>query len=217
MTQLTTSNSLNVLILDINSNIELQQILNIFQTNDYDLTGCLYNCSQNGQCILDPSSQMYSCNCLTNFVGTSCQSDVRPCSKYPCLNNGTCINVDTNDLLSFKCECQYPYYGVFCEVKGNLCENITCSSHGYCWADEKQAQCKCFIDFYGDNCENVTVFIKIIKNVRITSLLICLTCISLFWLIIVLNDVSNLFISKNKFNHKRKKTTTSNTKKSHRC
>ena len=214
MTQLTTSNSLNVLILDINSNIGLQQILNIFQANNYDLTGCLSNCSQNGQCMLDPSSQMYSCSCLTNFVGTSCQNDVRPCSKHPCLNNGTCMNVNTNGSLSFNCDCQSQYYGVFCEDKVNLCENINCSSHGYCWTSEKQAQCKCFINYYGDNCENEAAFTKIIKNVQITSLFICLTCIILYWMIIVLNDVSNLFIIKNKFNHKRKKSTTSNAKKS---
>ena len=159
------------------------------------MTGCLTNCSQNGDCIFDTTTQTFSCKCLPHFKGSSCQNDERPCSSYPCLNNATCINTNMNNSrLSFTCECQKENYGSYCENKINLCEYKNCSSNGYCRVSDLKAECKCLINYYGENCEYEASQIKMIKNVQTTSLAICFTTICVFCLIIILNDVSNIFI-----------------------
>ena len=89
---------------NLSSSSDFQQISNVLINYQYDLTPCLTNCSNNGICLLNSTLDKYSCNCSDNFNGESCQFDLRPCSKYPCLNNGTCINknVNTNE---FECKC----------------------------------------------------------------------------------------------------------------
>ena len=109
----------------------IQQLLNILQSNA-DVSSCLSNCSNQGICKLS-NNQTYICECNANFMGKSCQSDKRPCSQSnKCLNNGTCV--DSLDLTSSSCQCPENglFYGKFCEKRRNLCENVTCSSHGYC-------------------------------------------------------------------------------------
>ena len=96
--------------------------MNILTNSNYDLSACLKNCSNNGLCLLNTTNQKYSCQCFTHFNGISCQFDTRPCSKYPCLNNGTCLNTNLNTS-EFKCQCQLNYFGLNCETKIDLCKN----------------------------------------------------------------------------------------------
>ncbi len=166
----------------------MQQVLNILQSNS-DISSCLSNCSNQGICKLS-TNQTYICECNANFMGKSCQTDERPCSQSnKCLNNGTCIN--SQDLTSFTCECPEgsPFYGQYCENMRNLCENVTCSSHGYCKQSQNKTKCKCYNGYEGEKCEIEGNTVKLVKNVQWTSTFICVICISTFWLIVIGSDV----------------------------
>jgi hypothetical protein len=116
----------------------MQQLIYILQSNN-DITACLTNCSNQGICKL--TNLTYFCECNAIFLGKSCQTDKRLCSQSnKCLNNGTCIN--SKDLTSSICKCPEngPYYGQYCENVKNLCENVTCSSHGYCIRNKNETK-----------------------------------------------------------------------------
>ncbi len=167
----------------------IRQLFNILQSYS-DINACLLNCSNQGVCKLDRQLQKYICECNANFMGKSCQTDERPCSQAnKCLNSGTCIN--SLDLTSSSCQCPENglYYGRYCENMRNLCENMTCSSHGYCIQNQTDTQCKCFTGFRGDKCEIESNSIIVVKNVQWTSTIICIVCISTFWLLIIGSDV----------------------------
>ena len=66
-------------------------------------------------------------------MGKSCQTNSNPCNRWnPCLNNATSSNLNTTLL-----ECKSPSNGLYCseycENRINSCENVTCSSNGYCY------------------------------------------------------------------------------------
>ncbi len=162
----------------------LQQFIELFSKYEYDLTNCLINCSNQGECIFSLKTNRYVCVCGSN---SSCQYNLRPCARYPCLNNGTCVE---NSAYLFKCECVLNYNGTFCENELIVCtKNITCSKNGYCVKNGSLPLCKCFINYFGDQCEFESNFIKIVRSVTWTSLIICLVCIASFVLIIILNDL----------------------------
>ena len=187
---------INLLHFDDLSSINNRQILiDVLSTYQYDLSFCLTNCSNNGQCVLDSATSKYFCMCLPNFIGIGCQTTTSPCSKYPCLNNSTCNDLNET---SFKCECRENFYGKFCENRINLCQNITCSSNGYCFLNESVTLCKCYINYYGVSCEYEREFVKIIKTVTSVSLVAFLICISFFALSIIGNDIWSCLIRNQK-------------------
>ncbi len=71
----------------------------------------------------------------------------------------------------------------------NLCENVTCSSHGNCIQSQNQTKCKCFNGFEGDKCEIESNSVKVVKSVQWLSTTICIVTISLLWLIFIGSDV----------------------------
>jgi hypothetical protein len=166
----------------------MQELLNIIQSNS-DISACLANCSNHGVCKLS-ANQTYICECNENYIGKSCQTDKRPCSRSnKCRNNGTCIN--SLDITSSSCQCPENglIYGKYCENMRNLCENVTCSSRGNCIQNQTDTQCKCFTGFRGDKCEIEGNTVKVVKNVQSTSTIICIVCISTFWLLVIGSDV----------------------------
>jgi hypothetical protein len=180
------------------SQANMQQLLNILQSNN-DISACLANCSNQGTCKLDQQTLKYICECNANFKGKSCQTDERPCSQANnCLNNGTCIN--SLNLTSSSCQCPENglFYGQYCENMRNLCENKTCSFHGYCTQSQNETKCKCYNGYEGDDCEIESNTVKVVKNVQWTTTIICIICIATFMLIILGNDLFNFL----KFNRK---------------
>ena len=78
------------------------------------------NCSNQGVYKLDSLAQKYFCECAINFMGKSCQTDLRLCMRWnTCLNNATCLNLNST---SFECPSNGLYYGKYCENRIDLCE-----------------------------------------------------------------------------------------------
>ncbi len=170
----------------------MQQLINILQSNA-DVSSCLSNCSNQGICKLS-TNQTYICECNANFMGKSCQTDERPCSQSnKCLNNGTCVN--SQDLISFTCQCPEngPYYGQYCENIKNLCENVTCSSHGYCTQNQNETKCKCFNGYEGEKCDIESSSVKLVKSVQWTTTIISILFIAIFWIVMMSNDLLSYF------------------------
>ena len=121
---------------------------------------------------------------------------MRPCSQVPCLNNGTCINVnqnttrnETRSSSSFECKCPVNFYGALCELRVDICQNMTCTSNGRCVDRNGEAKCECFVDYFGDNCENVAEFQTVRKSIQMSSLLILVGSISTLILLVVVSLV----------------------------
>jgi hypothetical protein len=149
------------------------------------------NCSNQGICKLDPITHKFFCDCNSNFVGKSCNTDSKPCNGWnPCLNNSTCLNVNSTSL-ECKCPSNGLYYGEYCENRINLCENVTCSSNGYCFLllNQTQPKCKCNNGFSGETCDLESDSIKQLRYFQWSSTIICIICIITFWTLIVGSDV----------------------------
>ena len=101
-------------------------------------------------------------------------------------------------LIRFKCQCQLNYYGDYCENLVDQCHNQKCSSHGYCFIKYNLPYCKCFNGYNGDNCELENVSVKIVRAVRISSVLICALTIGFTIFLVVSNDIWNFFMIKKK-------------------
>ena len=114
------------------------------------------------------------------------------------MNNGTCMNSNINETELFKCECQSNYFGVYCEHEIDLCQNKTCSDHGYCAFYDSVPVCKCFTGYNGIYCEQEEASTKLVHRVQLTSILICAICIGSTILIVISSDIWNLFISSDK-------------------
>ena len=83
-----------------------------------------------------------------------------------------------------------------CENRINSCDNRTCTLNGYCFQNETASLCKCFSDFYGDECELEKSAIKIQKGVQFTSLILCLLFVGFTIITILANDAVNLLMQK---------------------
>ena len=113
------------------------------------------------------------------------------------MNNGTCLNKNLNET-EFECKCKNNFYGLYCENKIDLCQNRTCSNNGRCIMNNSLTTCKCYNGFNGDNCELENGSIKILRGIRIVSILICAITIGITVFLIIFNDSCNFFIKNKK-------------------
>ena len=163
-----------------------------------DLSSCLANCSNQGICVLD-SQNKFKCQCSQFRAGASCQSDTRPCASSPCLNNGTCSNM--NNFTSFECTCQNElFYGRFCENKLDLCLNSTSciKDQGYCQMNGSQPICKCFLGYFGIKCEMVSASLIIRKSMISAATLIAIIIMVCYAITILCFDFTKYFLFKKK-------------------
>ena len=155
-----------------------------------DINACLSNCTNRGTCKL-VSNQTYICVCNEYFQGKLCQTNKSPCltQSNKCLNNGKCIN--SWNLTSFSCEClpNAPFYGQYCENMKNLCENVTCSSHGYCTQSINETKCKCYKGYEGETWGIESISVKVVKTIQWTTTIICIVCLIIFWILIIGSDI----------------------------
>ena len=75
------------------------------------------------------------------------------------------MNATVNDSngLNFQCLCTDGYNGVYCELKINLCDAVTCDNRGFCQMVDMEWKCLCLDDslYYGDHCEHKTSRLKL--------------------------------------------------------
>lgn len=190
-----------------------KEVSNLLSNIDYDISGCLINCTNNGKCKLNMQSNKIECSCVDFFFGSDCRSNRRICSnQMQCLNSGSCIDIiefnnEKNTFeFSYQCNCSQYYYGERCQYEVDLCQNKTCSSNGFCKVNEtKQAVCNCFKFFSGENCEITSNELVVIKKVITVSSIVAIVVICTMFLTLLLNDITSLIINYDRKKHARKK------------
>jgi hypothetical protein len=188
-----------------NTGTQLNSILTAYTG---DLSACLGNCSNQGVCSLN-SLQKYVCECNQLRTGASCQTDLRPCSSNPCLNNGTCSNIK-NDT-SFECICQNPklFYGIYCENKMDLClnnTNVCTKGQGFCIVNDTQSMCKCLKDFSGLKCEIMSSSLLVTKTIINASSIIAIVVLISFVILVVFFDFTKYFLKNRRSIQKNQQT-----------
>jgi hypothetical protein len=179
----------------------LSLLIEILASYPYDLNGCLANCTNNGRCVIN-SKERLVCVCNQNFAGSSCDLNIKACSKNPCLNYGECIEMSNS---SYKCDCKQNFFGANCESKIDLCLNETCSGHGVCFDNSSAASCKCFDNYDGNKCELESNYLKMLIKVIKISTIIAIVIICLFYGIFLLMDLHTKFFMRKKKLNRRKK------------
>ena len=75
--------------------------------------------------MLDESSDTYKCECNQGYSGPLCETELVPCGKDFCHNEGTC-----NPVLN-RCECAAGWKGEYCKDK-MTCRDRPCRHGGTC-------------------------------------------------------------------------------------
>ncbi|RNA15067.1 transmembrane receptor, partial [Brachionus plicatilis] len=71
-----------------------RDLANFISSVDYDITGCLINCTNNGKCKKNIISKKFECSCVEYYYGNDCRTSRRICTnEMQCLNSGTCIDM----------------------------------------------------------------------------------------------------------------------------
>ncbi|CAK8682879.1 unnamed protein product [Clavelina lepadiformis] len=106
-------------------------VLNIMEGLSKD--DCVTNPCQHGGTCIDLYNS-YLCQCVSQWEGPTCASDVNECSSFAsvgwgCQNGATCVNL----LGDFRCDCPAEFFGRFCTSKWDDCSdgNSKCQ-HGIC-------------------------------------------------------------------------------------
>lgn len=170
--------------------MNIDKWIDVLGENMQRLDGCLAECSNKGKCIYDTIKKSFKCQCFPNFTGELCQINLDPCSTLQCLNYGKCISFENN---YFHCICTKISYGKRCENIVNVCQNRSCSNNGICQPTSLKANCKCFKNFFGDNCEFETQEQILIKKIRKASLIISICVILTLILFFICLDIASLF------------------------
>ena len=166
------------------------QLLN----SNYDMGGCIVNCTNHGSCVFDSANNKFVCACDAYYTGTACEIDTRACSSSPCLNNATCVDLYSNSSASvFSCECGVDYEGVYCQNKINVCANETCSSNGVCEDVNSLPKCKCFSMYEGEKCSTQSNQLKTIQSLISMTSIIAIIVIVCFYLMIIVMDLIKFF------------------------
>lgn len=183
-----------------NGSLDWNLVKDLFSTYTNDLTGCLVNCSNHGLCSVNSQNQLV-CACFGNFIGSSCQTDTRPCSANPCLNNGTCVEAydSSSKEYSYTCNCGEFHFGERCEFQVDLCVNKTCAGNGRCYVNASFVPvCECYKMFLGDNCEEQSEKLKTVKQMISATSVIAIVTICVTYLIVILCDLHTLLTKKQK-------------------
>ncbi|CDW58543.1 neurogenic locus notch protein 2 [Trichuris trichiura] len=109
-------------------------------------------CRNGGHCLGD--REKFTCVCPGGYMGTLCETEVRPCvNKHVCLNGGTCQNNGTIDT----CLCPTGFSGPHCDIYllSQDCNAATCVN-GDCIVTDGRVACLCKRGFHGMYCATQT-------------------------------------------------------------
>lgn len=182
-----------------------QQKLSLLNSG-YDMSSCIVNCSNSGQCNFDITLNIFYCVCDSTFLsGSACQLDTRPCSSNPCLNNASCVdysnffnyNISILSNSSFYCVCDKYHQGSYCESKIDVCQNETCSGNGICQDLNNNPTCKCLSMYIGEKCDQQSSELKAAKAIVWFTSIIAIITIILFYSIILMMDITKYCFKRN--------------------
>jgi len=94
---------------------------------------------------------------------------LRQCSSGKCLWNGNCTDIINGTSYDFECKCPYPYFGRYCHLKINLCQNKTYSNQGACKINDTTPYCSCYTGYQGENCDQMNQELQTIKMISTIS------------------------------------------------
>ncbi|KAG9510069.1 Neurogenic locus notch-like protein 2 [Fragariocoptes setiger] len=103
-------------------------------------------CKNGAKCINQLGS--FSCECPEEFTGLRCEQKRSVCEKTPCLNSGTCRELNDGN---FVCQCVPGYYGAICEHESCLARS--CENDGLCRKIMNKYVCACPEGSSGARCE----------------------------------------------------------------
>ncbi|XP_050832385.1 protocadherin Fat 3 [Serinus canaria] len=104
-------------------------------------------CQNGGTCTAVPSGG-YHCNCLSQFTGRNCESEITACFPNPCRNGGSCDPIGN----AFICNCKNGLTGVTCEEDIDECEREECENGGSCVNIFGSFLCNCTPGYVGQYC-----------------------------------------------------------------
>uniref|UniRef100_A0A803V7Q4 Protocadherin Fat 3 n=1 Tax=Ficedula albicollis TaxID=59894 RepID=A0A803V7Q4_FICAL len=121
-------------------------------------------CQNGGTCAAVPSGG-YHCNCLSQFTGRNCESEITACFPNPCRNGGSCDPIGN----AFICSCKNgltgldcfldvlqipdsPFLLSRCEEDINECEREECENGGSCVNIFGSFLCNCTPGYVGQYC-----------------------------------------------------------------
>ena len=191
--------SQNSSTIGINLNtINIDIVVDLLSIN-YDVSDCLQNCSNKGECAIDAVNKKFECICFENYAGSNCETSLNPCIlNNPCLNNGSCI-FKLNTTKNYECGCDpNKFYGDKCEFRFDLCANYSCLNKGICTINEQTISpyCSCLEYFSGDRCETQSDELKKRKGFISFASAVAIISIIIFYLIILIQDLLNAFVCK---------------------
>ena len=135
---------------------------NTILTSKVDSSPCLLDCSNHGVCNLTS----LKCDCYSGFEGKNCEIEKDPCSSYPCINEGRCLNLTNKN---YTCNCSKLFFGPNCQWKIDVCENENCNEHGYCIDNSTVPSCICIKGLEGEKCEITSQYFSYIFFFDCTS------------------------------------------------
>nr|XP_033813216.1 protein jagged-2-like isoform X2 [Geotrypetes seraphini] len=120
---------------------------------DKDLNSCgsLQPCQNGGTCTNTEPDQ-YECLCPEGFYGRNCEKSEFSCLSSPCLNRGTCQEMDS----AFQCLCAPGWTGTLCEVDVDECQHAPCLHARVCKNLIGGYFCDCHEGWSGLNCDTST-------------------------------------------------------------
>ena len=105
--------------------VKQNPLCNSFQVVMYTCVTLIVSSSfQGGTCVDDIAS--FTCECLSGFAGTRCETEIVECTSTPCLNGARCLDM----IGRYECRCVPGFEGVNCEISIDECLSSPCRNGG---------------------------------------------------------------------------------------
>ncbi|KAK3102280.1 hypothetical protein FSP39_010178 [Pinctada imbricata] len=131
-----------------NMKTEVKVFCNVYFHGDYCDVFCVpRDDDSNGHYECDPITGQKLC-----LQGETCNQAIERCRPSPCLNGGTCINMEG----TFRCNCPSGFIGSTCSERTEKCNfhgEVSCQNNGTCFKKNGVPVCACTSGWTGRYCE----------------------------------------------------------------
>lgn len=108
-------------------------------------------CGRHGRCV-SYAEGAFSCVCDPGFSGQYCHINVNDCESSPCMNGGTCVDLEN----SFQCVCDPGWEGPYCNTDVDECAERPCRNNASCRDGDRDFTCVCQDEWKGRTCSSTT-------------------------------------------------------------